>query len=174
MKRSVAFLLALMFVSPAFSQSRMIRGRIIDDNLEPVPGVVIHTDSIIFPEGYDSLRAVYLGITDIEGLFEIELPVDVDEILISSIGYDPTSIDVSVGSDCDYWEIILLPAVIIDFATWRQIAKHEKKRYEYLPELHRIAFEKGLFTSPTPYPSLESRREYIENTRPVSKRRHGR
>ena len=132
----------------AQAQDLTLKGQIISEDLEVLPEVKI-TDS----------RNNLLGVTDIEGRFEISIPNGIQRLNISSLGMEPTTIELS--NKCDYLEVIVMIEAHYDFMSLKKIDRLRMKRYNKLPELHKEAFEKGIFKTDKAvihklYPSMVS------------------
>ena len=124
---------------------RTLTGRIIDENLEVLPGAKIYDEDTFL-----------LGETDSDGYFELSIPDESNKLILSWIGYEWTSI--SVPSHCKLLEVVLQPKVLYHYRSHRKIDRLRKGRFEKLPEIHRAAFQKGLFKSE----SACFQREFIE------------
>jgi hypothetical protein len=118
-------------------QTRIITGRVITEDLEILPGVRIQNSD-----------TTLLGTTDIDGRFEIELPLGTDKLLISWIGMEWKSIQLPIN--CNHLDIILMYDAIYDFMSARKVDRLIMKRIKKLPELHLTAYEKGIFKTKEP------------------------
>jgi hypothetical protein len=117
-----------------YSQNKTIKGRVIDDNLETFPYV-----SIVIND------TVEVGRTDLNGFFQIDIPVSVKKILLKSVGLDPAIIE--LVDKCDEVEVVMMLSGSYDFITLKKVDRLRMKRFKKLPELHKEAFEKGIFKS---------------------------
>ena len=137
--RLIALLLVTLLISfPSNGQTRTIIGRVLDeDDLKPMPGVLIQTS--------DTLR---LGMTDTKGNFKIDLPYGSDELRFSFIGMELTFIKAPIN--CSNLEIIMMLDAIYDFVTIDYENRKRYKRFKSLKKKHRLAHEKGTFTSDSP------------------------
>jgi hypothetical protein len=124
----------LAFFLNTKAQDHTLKGRIISENFEILPEVKINT-----PE------KELLGITDIDGRFEISIPNEVLELNISFIGMEPTKIKLS--DNCYTLEVILMIETIYDFVSLKKVDKLRMKRFKKLPEKHKEAFDKGIFNT---------------------------
>ncbi|MCX2682162.1 carboxypeptidase-like regulatory domain-containing protein [Galbibacter sp. EGI 63066] len=115
-----------------YSQNKTIKGRIIDDNLEPLPYVSIRIS--------DTLE---IGKTDLNGFFQIDIPVCQKEILFRYVGMDPTTIE--LVDKCNRVDVVMMLSGTYDFITLKRADRKRKKRYKKLPEIHKQAFEKNIF-----------------------------
>ena len=129
-------ILTTIFILVSFlsvkAQDLTLKGRIISEDLETLPEVRItnHNDEL-------------LGITDIDGKFDISIPNEVLKLNISFVGMEPTVIELT-GS-CDSLEVIMMIETIYDFISLKKVDKLRMKRFKKLPELHKEAFKKGIF-----------------------------
>jgi len=138
MKLVTKYILILTIISLNLNgQSRIISGRVIDEDLATLPGVMIqNSDTVLLSE------------TDFEGNFTSEIPVSMDTLLVRWIAMEWKTIKLS--PNCDAIDIILMYDVIYDFMMANRIDRLRLKRFKKLPELHQKAFEKGLFTTKQP------------------------
>ena len=127
-----ATILLLTCFSFVKAQDITLQGRVISDNLEVLPEVKITNNK-------DEL----LTTSDIEGRFEVSIPNEVLELNFSFIGMEPTKIELS--DTCDVLEVIMMIDAIYDFMSLKRVDRLRKKRFKKLPELHKEAFEKGIF-----------------------------
>ncbi len=125
-------ILIVVSASSLCAQNKTIKGRVIDDNLETIPGVVIIIND-----------TVKVGETDLKGFFKIEIPVSVNKILFQTIGIDPTPIYLLDG--CNEAEVVMMLTYTYDFITLKKVDRLRMKRFKQLPYLHKEAFEKGIF-----------------------------
>ena len=89
-----------------------------------------------------------LGVADMEGYFEIEVPYQTRELLLGYVGMEWTT--VKLEENCDNIEMIIMNAVIYDFMTIEKINKKRCKRFKNLPKVHSKANEQGLFETKEP------------------------
>ena len=115
-----------------YSQNKTIKGRVISDDFETVPGVFIMIDDTI-----------EIGRTNMDGFFQIDIPVPVKKIKFMFVGMDPTTIE--LVDTCETIEVVMMLSSTYDFITLKSAERKRKKRYKKLPEIHRQAFEKGIF-----------------------------
>jgi len=128
----IIFIVLIISICSLYSQNKSIKGRIIDDNLETLPYV-----SIIIND------TVEAGRTDLNGFFQIDVPISVKKLLFRYVGLDPTTID--IVDKCDEVEVVMMLSGTDDFITLKKADKLRMKRFKKLPELHKEAFEKGIF-----------------------------
>jgi hypothetical protein len=133
MKISIILILTILFFNLNLNgQTRTIFGRVISEDLEPLPGLDI-----------ENSENVLLGKTDMDGRFKISIPQETDSLLFRYVGMEWT--DIRLKKDCDTVEVVMMHGVIYDFMTSRKIDRLRKKRFENLPNLHSDAVENGLF-----------------------------
>ena len=91
------FVTVLVLASCMFAQAQdlMLKGRIITEDLEVLPEATINNQN-----------NELLGVTDIEGNFDISNPKEVSKLKICSVGMETTVIELS--GDCDFLEIIVI------------------------------------------------------------------
>lgn len=131
----IAFLLSLLTLviqSNLVSGQRIIRGRVLSEDIEPLPGAVIFNQ--------DTAR---IGETNIDGYFEVNIPEGTKNLIFGYVGCE--WMPVVLSDSCDYPEVILLYAGTYDFMSSRKIDRLRKKSFDRLGELHHLAFTKGLF-----------------------------
>lgn len=115
-----------------YAQNRTIKGRVIDELLQTMPYTSIMIND-----------TVNIGKTDLDGFFEVEIPVAVKKVSLASVGFDPTIIGLT--DNCNEIEVVMMMMGTYDFVTLKRVDKLRMKRFKMLPELHKQAFEKGLF-----------------------------
>lgn len=120
------------------AQDSILKGRVISEDLEVLPEVKIINHK------NDKL----LGITDSEGRFEISIPNGVSKLNISFIGMEPTIIELS--NNCDSLEVVMMIESNYDFMSLKKVDRLRRRRFKKLPELHKEAFEKGIFNTEKP------------------------
>ena len=131
-KLLILFIVIGISICNLYSQNKTIKGRVIDDNLETLAYV-----SIVIND------AVEVGRTDLNGFFQIDIPVSVKKILLGSVGLDPAII--KLVDNCDEVEVVMMLSGTYDFITLKKVDRLRMKRFKKLPELHKEAFEKGIF-----------------------------
>ena len=131
----IGFLLSLLtFVIQSnlvFGQ-KIVKGRILNEDIEPLPGAFIF-----------NLDRVKIGETNIDGYFEVNIPEGTKNLIFGYIGCELMPIVLS--DNCDYLEVIMLYDGTYDFMSSRKVDRLRKKTFDKLVELHHIAFTKGLF-----------------------------
>lgn len=133
-KLLILFIVIGISMCNLYSQNKTIKGRVIDDNLETLAYV-----SIVIND------TVEVGRTDLNGFFQIDIPVSVKKILLGSVGLDPAIIE--LVDKCDEVEVVMMLSGTYDFITLKKVDRLRMKRFKKLPELHKEAFKKGIFKS---------------------------
>lgn len=131
-KLLIIFIVLSVSTCGLYSQNKTIKGRVISDQFDTSLEVLIMISD-----------TVEVGRTDLNGFFQIDIPVSVKKILFRSIGLDPTIIE--LVDKCDEVEVIMMLGSTDDFITFKKADRLRMKRFMKLPELHKEAFEKGLF-----------------------------
>ncbi|MBO0929638.1 hypothetical protein [Fibrella aquatilis] len=131
MKQLFTWVLCIGYFS-AFGQSRVVTGKVIDEELQALPGVMIF-----------SLDSTQLGVSGLDGSFQISLPLTRTRVLFNMVGLDQNNVDIPVG--CDKAEVVLLLASTYDFMTLKAINKARYKRFKTLTATHRAAYAQGAF-----------------------------
>lgn len=133
MKTSIILILAvLLFNLNLNGQDRTIIGRVISEDLEPLPMLDIR-----------NADSVFLGKTNMDGRFKINISQETDSLMLRYLGMEWT--DIGLKKDCDTVEVVMMYDVIYDFMTSRKIDRLRKKRFDNLPTLHSDAVKNGLF-----------------------------
>ena len=133
MKKALFFFIVMsVSMCSTYSQNKKIRGRVITDQLEPVPGALIAINDTLV-----------VGKTDVDGFFQIDIPIPINKIFFKYVGLEPTNIE--LVDKCDKVEVIMILSGTYDFITLDQVDKVRRKKFKKLPRLHKEAFEKGLF-----------------------------
>ncbi len=125
-----------LFDTTLCGQTRFIQGRVISQDLEPLADVHIQNKDTIL-----------LSKTDINGRFKIEIPKQTQTLILSWVGLERAII--KLKSDCDSLEIIMQYAGTYDFMSSKKIDKQRLKQFNKLPDLHLLAYNKGLFSNET-------------------------
>ncbi len=131
-KLLILFIVIIVSICSLYSQNKTIKGRVISEFFETMPGVSIMIND-----------TVEVGRTDLNGFFQIDIPVSEKKILFGSVGLDPTTIE--LVDKCDKIEVVMMLSSTYDFITLKRAERKSKKRYKKLPEIHKQAFEKGIF-----------------------------
>ncbi|MFA6086590.1 carboxypeptidase-like regulatory domain-containing protein [Mucilaginibacter sp.] len=132
--KKILIILILLSVSiySLYAQNKTIKGRVIDDNLEPLPYVSIMIND-----------TVKVGRTNLNGFFHIEIPASVKKILFGTVGIELASVE--LVDKCDEVEVVMMLSSTYDFITLKRVDQLRMKKFKKLPELHKRAFEKGIF-----------------------------
>ncbi len=131
-KLLILFIVISVSTSSLYSQNKTIKGRVISDDFETVPLASIMIND-----------TVEVGRTNMNGFFQIDIPVSEKKILFMFVGMDPTTIE--LVDKCDNIEVVMMLSGTYDFITLKRADRKRKKRYKMLPEIHKQAFEKGVF-----------------------------
>lgn len=113
-------------------QYKTVKGRVISEFFETISGVSITIND-----------TVEVGKTDLNGFFQIDIPVSEKKISFGSVGLYPTTIE--LVDKCGKIEVVMMLSGTDDFITLKRVERKRKKRYKKLPEIHKQAFEKGIF-----------------------------
>jgi hypothetical protein len=133
MKITTILIIAVHFLSLNLNgQNRNISGRVITEDLEPLPMLDIKNSDTLL-----------LGKTDMDGRFKISIPQETDRLLFSYVGMEWT--EIKLRKDCDTIEVVMMYDVIYDFITLKKVDRLRKKRFDNLPNLHSDAVKNGLF-----------------------------
>src|SRR5674476_670863 len=137
MKITTILIIAILLLSLNLNgQNRIISGRVISEDLEPLPMLDIKSsDTVLF------------GKTDMNGRFKISIPQETDRLLFRFVGMEWT--EIKLKKDCDTVEVVMMYGVLYDFMTLRKVDRLRKKRFDELPNLHSDAVKEGLFTTNT-------------------------
>ena len=115
MKKLLIIIVISFSMSSLYSQNKTIKGRVISDHLEILIGVAIMINDTI-----------EVGRTDINGFFQIEIPVSERKILFMFVGVDPSTIE--LANECDEIEVVLMLSSSYDFISLKRAEKKRKKR----------------------------------------------
>jgi hypothetical protein len=133
MKIRAILILAVLFLSLKLNgQNRIISGRVIAEDLEPLPMLDIKNSG-----------TVIYGKTDMDGRFKISIPQEINRLLFSYVGMELT--EIKLKKDCDTFEVVMMYAGTYDFMTLKKVDRLRKKRFDNLPNLHSDAVKNGLF-----------------------------
>ena len=131
-KLLISCIVLCVSTSILYAQNKIIKGRVVDDNLETLPYV-----SIVIND------TIKVGRTDLNGFFQIDIPVSVKKISFESVGLEPAT--VRLVDKCDEVEVVMMLSGTYDFITLKRVDKLRMKTFRKLPKLHKEAFEKGIF-----------------------------
>lgn len=131
-KLIIAFIVIIVPVCSLYSQNKTIKGRVISDDFEIVPLASIMIND-----------TVEVGRTDLNGFFQIDIPISEKKILFRSVGLEPAIIE--LVDTCNEIEVVMMLSGTYDFITLKKADRLRMKRFKKLPELHKEAFAKGIF-----------------------------
>lgn len=131
-KLSIMFFVISISMFSLYSQTKTIKGRVIAEDFETLPGVFIMIND-----------TVEVGRTDLKGFYQIDIPISEKKILFEFVGMNPTTIE--IVDKCDKIEVVMMYAYTYDFITLKRAERKRKKRYKKIPDIHKQAFEKGIF-----------------------------
>ena len=141
------------------AQERTICGRVISDlDKDPVPFALI----------WDKNNFT-LGKTGLDGRFRINVPANTEVLVFGLLGFERAK--VYLTSNCDTVDLVLMEAATYDFMSSRKIDKKRLASFKNLTNVYSQAYQKGLFSQPTPCynrdfepekPSLDSTQRRIE------------
>ena len=136
MKRITFLLIFTIFIliPNLFGQIRNIQGRVLSEDLEPLPGVEIRNNA-------DST----LGKTEMDGRFKINISQEVDSLFFRYVGMEWT--DIALEEDCNSIEILIMNSARYHYKSSNKIDRLRKRRYDDLIKEHSNAVAKGLFKS---------------------------
>lgn len=132
-KLIIIFIILGVSTSSLYSQNKTIKGRVIDNHF-------LNTLSYVTIMINDTVK---VGRTDLNGFFQIEIPVSVKKILLRDVGIEPATIE--LADTCNEVEVVMMLSGTYDFKTPKQVDKLRMKEFKKLPVLHKQAFVKGLF-----------------------------
>lgn len=151
-KLITTFIVIVVSACSLYSQNKIIKGRVISDDFETVLFASIMIND-----------TVKVGRTDLNGFFQIDIPVSVNKILFWFAGMEPTTIN--LVDKCDEVEVVMLLRPTYDFMTLKKVDRLRKKKFNTLPELHKEAFEKGIFKTDKPCYTQEFKPYYKKKTK---------
>ena len=131
-KLVIIFIVLCVSNCSLYSQNKTIKGRTITDQFETMSFVSIMINDTI-----------EVGRTDLNGFFQIDIPVSEKKILFRSVGLEPAIIE--LVDTCNEVEVVMMLSSTYDFKTPKKVDRLRKKRFNKLPELHKEAFAKGIF-----------------------------
>ena len=131
-KLLILFIVFTSSICSLYSQSKTIKGRVIAEDFETLPQASIMIND-----------TVEVGRTDLDGFFRLDIPASEIKILIDFVGME--SINIELVDNCDNLEVVMMYLYSYDFMSLRRAEKKRRKRYKKLHEIHKQAFEKGIF-----------------------------
>jgi len=151
MKKLLTIFILLSFsIFNIHSQNKTIKGRVISDDLEYLPrAFIIINDSI------------EIGKTDLKGYFKIDVPTQIKKIKFMYVGLDP--VNVQLVDKCKRVEVVMMMTPTYEFMSDKRAERKRKKRYKKIPEIHKQAFEKGIFETKQPCYEREFEPYYLDD-----------
>jgi hypothetical protein len=131
-KLIITFIVILVSASSLYSQNKTIKGRVISEDFETVLLASIMIND-----------TVEVGRTDLNGFFQIDIPVSVNKLFFRDVGFEQVTIELI--DTCNEVDVVMMLSSTYDFITLKKVDKLRMKRFKQLPELHKEAFAKGLF-----------------------------
>lgn len=134
--QQLLFLLAtiLLLTVDTTAQTKVITGKIIDQDFNPISKVYIQYHDTAFSNK-----------VDINGQFKILIPSDTKSLVIGDIGFESASINLM--DSCNQLDIVLLFSWTHDFISLKKVDKLRLRQFKKLPELHLAAYQQGIFKS---------------------------
>lgn len=130
----ILVLTVIFFNSNLTGQTRNIIGRVISEDLEPLPMLDIRdSDSLL------------LGKTDMHGRFKISIPQETDSLMFRYLGFEWT--DIKLKKDCDTVEVVMMYVRTYDFMTLKKVDRLREKEFDNLSNIHSDAVKNGFFES---------------------------
>lgn len=84
-----------------------------------------------------------LAQTNKDGQFVFDIQKELDSLTFSHLGYE--NLKIKINHECEYFEVILIEDANYDFRTLRKENKVRKTKFDKLPVLYKLAFDKGIF-----------------------------
>ena len=138
MKKWLLIVICFLRVVLLHSQeTKVIKGRILSEDLEPLPGATIY-----------NMDSTALDTTDLNGYFSLEVDTSTREFLLNFIAMEWTT--VRIERECKNLEMFVMLYVIYDWMPRNRINRKRRKRFKELPKRHLDAYNKGLFTTQSP------------------------
>jgi hypothetical protein len=131
-KLIITFIVIVVSACSLYSQNKTIKGRVISDDFETVPLASIMIND-----------TVEVGRTDLNGFYQIAIPVSEKKISFRCVGMEPAKI--VLADKCDEVEVLMMFSRTYDFKTLKKVDRLRMKKFKKLPELHKEAFAKGIF-----------------------------
>jgi hypothetical protein len=131
-KLLILFIIIGISICTLYSQTKTIKGRVIAEDFETLPQVSIMIDD-----------TVEVGRTDATGFFQIDIPISEKKVIFVYGGMESTTIE--LADNCDKNELVMLAIWNYDFIPLKRAERMREKRFKKLPEIHKQAFDKGIF-----------------------------
>lgn len=144
MKLTLILSIFIFLTSAVHGQIRSIKGTVICEHLELLPGVSVY-----------SLDTVEIDKTNLDGEFNISIQEETDQLMFGFVGLEPMTI--TFANNCEKLEIIMMYSVHYDFISLRKADRLRNKRFDKLSEVRKKAFVQGIFKSD----SLNYTQEFI-------------
>ena len=145
----IIFIVISVSTFSLYSQSKTIKGRVISDYFDILRGVPIMIND-----------TVEVGRTNINGFFQIDIPISVKKLKFMYVGVDQATIE--LVDTCDRTEVVMMLGGTDDFISLKRAERKRKRRYKKLPEIHKQAFEKGIFETEYPCYNREFESFYLK------------
>jgi iron complex outermembrane receptor protein len=129
-KELIINIIAFLLVGNIYAQNRILSGKIVDENFEPIPFVSIKT-----------IQNENNFVADKLGNFEIEIAESEKEIEVNYVGL--LTEKVNIENKC-YLNIIMLRNYIIEFETIQEEAKFYKKLRRKTERKYKQAIKNGI------------------------------
>lgn len=129
--KTLSIITIFFFYHLSFGQERTITGSVLDEDLQPFPGILISCDSIV------------IASTDMDGNFKFNLPADIRQIEFNYVGMQKQIVYIS--NDCNHYGIVMLYDYTYCFMSPEKAKRKEKRHRKKLPKLHAEANERDLF-----------------------------
>ena len=117
-----------------YGQTRTVQGRVLSEELEPLPGLEIRNSNDFI-----------LGKADMTGHFKINIDQQTDSLFLSFIAMEQAKIRIS--DECDLIELIIMDHVLYHEISSKKIDRLRRRRFEDLSKKHIQAVDQGLFTN---------------------------
>ena len=102
------------------AQTRIITGKVVDKDLNPVYQVVVQFADTTLTTKFD-----------INGQFKISIPIDTKSLIIGNVGFEPASINLT--DSCNQLDIVLLLSGTFDFISLKKVDKLRMREFKKLP-----------------------------------------
>lgn len=135
MKITIIIIFTLL-INNLNGQTRTIKGRVVSELLEELPGVHIL-----------DINNVRIGETDFNGNFEIIIQQETQKLFFSWFEMEQT--EIKLQNDCNIVEVVMMYSGSYNFMSSSKIDRLRKKRFTQLPYIHSNAVKKGIFSTNT-------------------------
>ena len=144
----------------ALGQSLVIQGKVLDTDLEGLPGIYIYDQD-----------TTLLTTSDLKGNFQLTLS-EPTRLLFGGVGMEWENIMVS--KNCTNIEVIMIIDVLYHYKSHRKIDRLRKRDFDNRIKLHKKASEQGIFVLTTPcfnYDFIPNKPE-LDEIRAWKKKKH--